>query len=358
MNKISAFVACSCIYLSACETLPDTDTTVRLEATSTVSASATSYLPGQGITVSWSGLPGNNLDWVDFAPAGSPLTTVTLRSYAGGRTVGEAAFQGTSIAGSYVARAFLDDTFTLLAESAPFVVGTCTGASLTAPTSAFTLGLGQPLALSATANCTAGVVPEFNFWTKQSGDANWNQIATGGYSTSSTGSFTAPTAGTWCTEVAVREQGSTVSSRARSASVCGSVGVAPQPALVTRTVPVIPPRIVTGGLAPAVVSGGEVLAVPLVASPGDELRDVRLRITDSPGSFTIVEVVSATDGSQVLTPLAASATNPGNGVEHTIEFAPFVTFARDTNYYVTIRHVDQMGVSQVWRLATDTLPAH
>lgn len=223
MNRI-AILLCS-VLVMGCEPLIDSaaPTTTFAIVTPSVATSAVSYSPGQGVTVTWSGLPGNNLDWVDFAPVGSPLTTVTLRSYAGGRTVGEAAFQGTMVQGSYVARAFLDDSFTLLAESVPFVVGTCTGASLTAPTSAFAVGLGQPLALSATANCTAGVVPEFNFWTKQSGDANWNQVATGGYSTSSTGSFTAPTAGTWCTEVAVREQGSTVSSRARSASVCGAV---------------------------------------------------------------------------------------------------------------------------------------
>jgi hypothetical protein len=75
------------------------------------------------VTVTYAGLPGNPKDWIAIAPAGAPNTTYVLWVYTGGQINGTAAFTAPA-PGSYVARAFLNDGFTLLAESATFTVTT------------------------------------------------------------------------------------------------------------------------------------------------------------------------------------------------------------------------------------------
>jgi hypothetical protein len=89
---------------------------------STVSTDQSNYAPGAPVTVTYAGLPGNAKDWISIAPAGSPSTTFVAWVYTGGQTSGTATFTAPLTAGSYVARAFLNDAPTLLAESAPFTV--------------------------------------------------------------------------------------------------------------------------------------------------------------------------------------------------------------------------------------------
>ena len=87
----------------------------------TVTTDAATYTAGQTITVSWTNTPGNASDWISIAPAGSPDSTTTRWVYTGGQAAGSFAFEGVG-AGSYVARAFLNDTYTKLGESTPFTV--------------------------------------------------------------------------------------------------------------------------------------------------------------------------------------------------------------------------------------------
>lgn len=87
-----------------------------------LTASKTAYLPGEDIAVTWSGLPGNAHDWVGLAPQGADPTTVTAWVYTGGATGGLQTFAGLTANGTYVARAFVDDGYTVITESAPFTV--------------------------------------------------------------------------------------------------------------------------------------------------------------------------------------------------------------------------------------------
>ncbi len=96
--------------------------TVTTGATATVVTDASSYTLAQNVTVTWSGLPGNQNDWIAIAPDGSSDQTVTRYVYTAGAAAGSFSFQGPPGAGSYVARAFINDTYAKLAESAAFAV--------------------------------------------------------------------------------------------------------------------------------------------------------------------------------------------------------------------------------------------
>jgi hypothetical protein len=91
-------------------------------ASSTISTDQSSYGPGATVTVTYAGLPGNAKDWIALAPTGSPGTTFLAWVYTGGKISGTATLTAPLNGGSYVARAFLNDTPTLLAESASFTV--------------------------------------------------------------------------------------------------------------------------------------------------------------------------------------------------------------------------------------------
>ncbi|MFN0247154.1 MAG: hypothetical protein ACKV2T_09600 [Kofleriaceae bacterium] len=96
--------------------------TVTAPAPSTISTDKMMYALGEYISVMWNGLPGNANDWIAIAPAGSPDTTVTRWVYTGGAMTGSFAFEGPLTTGSYVARAFQNDTYVKLGESAAFTV--------------------------------------------------------------------------------------------------------------------------------------------------------------------------------------------------------------------------------------------
>jgi hypothetical protein len=86
-----------------------------------VSVDRVSYAPGSTITVTYAGLPGNLQDWIAIAPAGSATTSYVAYVFTNGQQSGTATFTAPG-AGSYVARAFPNNTFDLIAESAAFSV--------------------------------------------------------------------------------------------------------------------------------------------------------------------------------------------------------------------------------------------
>ena len=88
----------------------------------TVVTDQTTYAVDQPIAVTWNGLPGNTRDWVGYAPMGSPDTTVTHWLYAQAMPDGTLTLPGAPAPGTYVARTFVNDSYSKAAESAPFVV--------------------------------------------------------------------------------------------------------------------------------------------------------------------------------------------------------------------------------------------
>lgn len=88
----------------------------------TVTTDNTSYQFNDNVLVSWSGLNGNANDYVAIAPDGSPLTTITRWVYTGGAASGSHLLEGPAAGGSYVARAFDNDSYTLMGESDAFTV--------------------------------------------------------------------------------------------------------------------------------------------------------------------------------------------------------------------------------------------
>jgi len=112
--------------------------------TPAVSTDAASYVAGATVTVTYSGLPGNQKDWVGIAAAGSANTSFVSYVYTNGQNSGTAQFV-VSTPGVYVARSFTNDSFDLAAQSAVFTVceaGMCFVASLSSaqevPTNAST----------------------------------------------------------------------------------------------------------------------------------------------------------------------------------------------------------------------------
>lgn len=87
-----------------------------------VTTNFATYVTGQPITVTWGGLPGNAHDWVGYTPAGAPDNAVLHWAYTGGLSDGTVTLTGTTTAGDYVARAFVDDTYTVVGESVSFAV--------------------------------------------------------------------------------------------------------------------------------------------------------------------------------------------------------------------------------------------
>jgi len=90
-------------------------------AAPSVSTDATTYVAGGTITVTYGGLPGNQKDWIAIAPMGSANTSYLDFAFTNGQAAGTATFT-VSTPGLYVARAFVNNTFTLAAESAVFMV--------------------------------------------------------------------------------------------------------------------------------------------------------------------------------------------------------------------------------------------
>lgn len=86
-----------------------------------VTTNATTYTVGSSVVVTYSGLPGNALDWISIAPVGSSATTSVGYQFTGGATSGTATFTGIA-AGTYEARAYVNNTYTIIATSPSFTI--------------------------------------------------------------------------------------------------------------------------------------------------------------------------------------------------------------------------------------------
>jgi hypothetical protein len=114
-----------------------------------ISTNLATYPTSEPISVIWAGLPGNQNDWVGITPSGAPATTVSTWVYVAGAVTGRTSFDAANLApGSYVARAYLDDSYTVLAESAVFTVTAAIPAGVTTDLS--TYALGQSITISWT----------------------------------------------------------------------------------------------------------------------------------------------------------------------------------------------------------------
>lgn len=81
----------------------------------------TSYTEGAPVTAHFTGLQGTPTDWIAIAPPGSPDYAYATYQYTGGATTGDAVFAGLP-AGTWVARAYNNNTLTLAAESVQFSI--------------------------------------------------------------------------------------------------------------------------------------------------------------------------------------------------------------------------------------------
>ena len=142
MSRSLAIIALC--FAGAC-TEPQPIEVVAHGPTSTIMVDQASYTPGQTIVTSWTGLPGNANDWIAIAPAGSPATTVTSWTYAGGAMSGMHDFAAPAAGGNYVARSFVDDSYTMAAESASFAI---TSSSVVTDQTSYIVG--QPVVVSWT----------------------------------------------------------------------------------------------------------------------------------------------------------------------------------------------------------------
>lgn len=119
---------------------------VTTNGTATITTDATSYTVGQTVTATYTNLPGNTYDWVAVSVAGSPATSYVAWHYTNGAVNGAQAFSGLA-AGSYEARAYVNDSYTIVATSA-FSVGTGGGGGAAITTDAGTYTSGQTVTVS------------------------------------------------------------------------------------------------------------------------------------------------------------------------------------------------------------------
>ncbi|HKO95235.1 MAG TPA: Ca2+-dependent phosphoinositide-specific phospholipase C [Polyangiaceae bacterium] len=87
-----------------------------------LAAAHPSYFPGMTITAQFSALPGHDTDWIALVPQGATVTANSSWQYTSGVTTGSIDFLGLFPPGQYRLQAFVQDTQTLLLESAPFQV--------------------------------------------------------------------------------------------------------------------------------------------------------------------------------------------------------------------------------------------
>jgi hypothetical protein len=85
-----------------------------------IASDKSSYAFAETVNIAWSGLPGNAYDWISIAPVGSGPTVTTRWQYTAGATSGTAGF--TLPGGTYEARAYVNDSYTVIATSASFTV--------------------------------------------------------------------------------------------------------------------------------------------------------------------------------------------------------------------------------------------
>jgi hypothetical protein len=87
----------------------------------TVAASQASYTAQEPVVIDFTGLPGNSTDWVGIFTSGAADTAFSTYLYTGGQSAGQLSFTGLA-PGTYTARAFANNGFERLGESATFTV--------------------------------------------------------------------------------------------------------------------------------------------------------------------------------------------------------------------------------------------
>jgi hypothetical protein len=92
----------------------------------------------------------------------------------------------------------------------------CTLVKMVTPINTQSVVVGTPVTLRASATCPAGAVPEYQFWVKPVGTANWQILPA---YTTTTGSWTPPATGAWAVRAVVRSVGSHVNYQMASMSV-------------------------------------------------------------------------------------------------------------------------------------------
>lgn len=110
----------------------DYDTATLLAAslgTPSITTDSSTYEPDKPIQVIWDELPGNATDWVALAPAGSGPMTVTNWISTAGNPSSDYTFSGLP-QGTFVARAFSEDSYNLIVESDAFQVAVPAGSAV------------------------------------------------------------------------------------------------------------------------------------------------------------------------------------------------------------------------------------
>ena len=107
-------------YVIAAESVPFTVTPE--PGNVSVTTDAVQYSPGAQVTVSYRNMPRFAHDWIGIAAPGWPPQQYVAFNYTGGARDSMMQFGGLP-AGTWVARAFENDGYDLLAESAPFFIG-------------------------------------------------------------------------------------------------------------------------------------------------------------------------------------------------------------------------------------------
>lgn len=100
--------------------------------TPTISTDAASYAAGATVTVTYSGLPGNQFDWIAISSSPSPDTSYVAWVYTNGQTAGTAQFAGLP-GGTFEARAYSNNSFTVITRSAAFTIANSGGACTVPP---------------------------------------------------------------------------------------------------------------------------------------------------------------------------------------------------------------------------------
>ncbi len=147
------------------------------------------YIPGQTITVSYTGMPGNMMDYVAVSTAGSADTSTLQRFFTNGAVNGTQPFTGLP-AGNYEARAYLNNTSTVLARH-QFSVS---NATLTTDASSYPVGATVQVTYSGLPGNTNDWISIANYGSATTQYVQWHYTGGG---TSGTMNFTGLAAGTY-----------------------------------------------------------------------------------------------------------------------------------------------------------------
>lgn len=133
--------------------------------------------------------------------------------------VGPASFLAVARTAGTTAPTKTSNTVTVtVADNAPV----CTSVRMLTPTNTQSIPVNVAQTLTASAVCPAGAVPEFQFWVKTAGAANFTILP--GFTTGS-GSWTPPSAGGWAVKAVARAVGAHVNFQVGSSAV--NVNVTP-----------------------------------------------------------------------------------------------------------------------------------